>query len=450
MLKISVSGVRGEYPKELTREVVKRFSYAFARMAGGGTVLVGRDTRPSGLKLRHSVFEGLALGGARATDIGIVPTPTALFAVRKKRASGAVVITASHNPNPWNGLKFISRRGLFLDRTDADRLFRLYSATALVPRPTSRILRNRRPSVRKWSRAVDEHIRKIRSLIDVRGIRKARLCVAADMGNGAGAVATPQLLEGLGCTVVPLMDKPNGRFRPDPEPTAKNLEALCRKVRIARADVGFAQDPDADRLAIVSERARPIGEENTLTLALSNVLARRRGPVVVNVSTSSMCEAVCRRYRSRLYRSRIGEANVAQLMQRVGALVGGEGNGGVIYPLINFGRDSLVAMGLILDLMAREGVSVEALVSRIPQTHMVKVKIPLLKDKLWDVLGEIRSRYKRYKMDLTDGVKIYIGNGWVHCRASNTEPVVRIISEAPTLREARRLVTRFRKELTGR
>ncbi|MBI2870461.1 MAG: phosphoglucosamine mutase [Candidatus Omnitrophica bacterium] len=443
MLKISVSGVRGEYPESLTADVVKRFSFAFAKLIRGGTVLVGRDTRPSGRALKRQVFEGLFLGGCRVEDIGIVPTPTALFAVRSRKAAGAIVITASHNPNPWNGLKFISRKGIFLTSREANQLYKLFSS--VVRRPSSVV---RRKDVRKWGGAVDAHIRAIVKHVNLKGIRARRFRVAADMGNGAGAVATPKLLRALGCDMRAIRGHADGNFRPDPEPTVKNLKELVKLVKRAKADVGFAQDPDADRLAIVSERGRAIGEENTLALALDHVLSGKKGPVVVNVSTSSACDTIAKRHHVQLYRSRIGEANVVELMRRKGALIGGEGNGGVIYPRINSGRDSLVAMALVLDAMAsRTGNGIEALLKRIPERKMVKEKIPLLRSGFEDVLQRLKAQFRLHALDLTDGLKIYFKEAWVHIRPSNTEPVVRLISEARTLRKARQLIARFKSIL---
>jgi phosphomannomutase len=454
-LKISVSGVRGKFPRDLTPDIARRFSYAFSRLVGPREVFIGRDTRPSGKAMRGYVIQGLRAGGCRVVDIGIVPTPTALFAVREmirsKRSTpkkkggllgGAIVITASHNPLPWNGFKFISPQGRFLNQKEADRLFKIYEKTKL-PFSNSKT----KGSVKHKKEILTNHIQRVLKSVDVPAIRKKAFRVAMDMGNGAGTVASPKLLRALGCKVFPLMGSPSGKFRSDPEPTTHNLNALCNLVKNKKADVGFAQDPDADRLAIVSERARPIGEENTLTIALDHILSKKQGPVVVNVSTSSMCENICKKYGAQLYQSRIGEANVSERMLRVGALIGGEGNGGVIYPAVNFGRDSLVAMVLVLDAMAKHDCQVEGLISRIPQKHMVKLKMAVHPGKLKRFFSKMKSRFKNNRIDFTDGMKVYFKEGWVHLRGSNTEPVLRLMGEAQTRSGARALVQKVRRIL---
>jgi phosphomannomutase len=292
--------------------------------------------------------------------------------------------------------------------------------------------------------AVELHVRAILDALGPlpKGARKLR--VAVDCCNGAGSVVAPRLLEALGAEVIPINVTPDGMFPRGAEPIPENLGALCAAVREGGADVGFAQDMDADRLAIVSERGEAIGEENTLVLATRYVLGRERGPVVANLSTTDALDAVAREFDCPVYRSKIGEANVAEEMQRQGAVVGGEGNGGVIYPRINFARDSLVGMALVLHLLAETGRTVSDILSDLPRTVMLKEKLACRSDRVRAVLRTIRDEYARWPQDLRDGVKVTTPDGWFLVRGSNTEPIIRIVAEAATEERARAMIEEVR------
>jgi len=431
-LKISISGVRGVIGDSLSPSLLANFAQSFGSYVGAGSVVVGRDTRTSGEMVRHAVVAGLIATGCRVVDLGICPVPTVQLSVRNLRARGGIAITASHNPAEWNALKFIKDDGCFLSSYEAEELLRIYHQNeySLVP---SRQLRG----IRYYPDAIQNHIDRI---LDKLGPLSRKFRVAVDACNGAAALMSPEFLGAMGCEVVPLNMVPDGRFPRAPEPLPENLTALCDLVRRSGADVGFAQDADADRLAIVSEKGEPIGEDNTLALAAYYVLGKTPGTVVVNLSTSRVLDDIVAMRGSKLVRSRIGEVNVTDRMKRTAAVIGGEGNGGVIYPDVNFGRDSFVAMALVLHLMQDEGKSISELVSRLPRYTMLKTTRQVASDQVAHLLDKLKESYRGKKVDLQDGVKIDTDGGWVHVRPSNTEPILRVVAEAATRETAERLI----------
>ncbi|HJU55199.1 MAG TPA: phosphoglucosamine mutase, partial [Pyrinomonadaceae bacterium] len=385
---------------------------------------IGRDTRTSGEMVRQSVLAGLLSSGCRVVDLDICPVPTVQLLVRERRARGGICITASHNPAEWNALKFINSAGLFLADAQARQLLDIYHQGEY-----RKVAGAEMRSVEALAGAIDLHIK---TILDALGPlpEGRKLRVAVDSCNGAGSIVAPRLLEALGVEVVPLNVTPDGLFPRGAEPVEENLGALAAAVREHECDVGFAQDMDADRLAIVSERGRAVGEEYTLVLAAQYVLGRERGAVVANLSTTSALDAVAARFDCPIYRSKIGEANVAGEMLRRGAVIGGEGNGGVIYPRINFARDSLVGMALVLHLLAETNQTVSQLINELPRTFMLKEKLACRSDKIRSVLRMVRDEYARLPMDLRDGVKVTTPDGWFLVRGSNTEPIIRIVAEA--------------------
>jgi len=433
-LKISISGVRGVVGESLTPTLLARFSQAFGTYAGFGRIVVGRDTRTSGEMVRQAVVSGLLSTGCRIIDLGICPTPTVQLTVRRLAAQGGIAITASHNPPEWNALKFVGADGLFLDGNHARELLDIYHQGDYTKVAGSMM----RP-VELMPQAADEHVRKIVQMLGPLPAGKRRLRVAIDADNGAGSMMAPRLLEALGADMFGIYITPDGRFPRPAEPLPENLGALCRAVRDHGADVGFAQDMDADRLAVVSELGEPIGEERTLLLATQFVLGRTPGPVVGNLATTHGLEAVASRYGCKVHRSPIGEANVAKAMQRHQAVIGGEGNGGVIFPPINFARDSMVGMALILHLLAQTGRTVSQLVKDLPAFFMIKKQIPFPSHRIGEMLSRLKREYAAYPADLRDGVKVILPEGWFIVRGSNTEPVVRVVAEAPTEEAAARL-----------
>ncbi len=456
-LKISISGVRGVVGDSLTPAMLARFAEAFGTYVGSGAVVVGRDTRTSGEMVRQAVHAGLLSSGCRVIDLDICPVPTVQLVVRHARAHGGVAITASHNPAEWNALKFIGADGLFLDAGQARELLDIYHQGDYV-----KVAGTEMRGVERMTNGLDLHIKAILDAVGPLPSGPRRLRVALDSCNGAGALVAPRLLESLGVDVVPLNITPNGLFPRDAEPLPENLGALCEAVVLNQCDVGFAQDMDADRLAVVSERGEPIGEDYTLVLAAWYVLAKtgsemgsdlfsrvpaenrsdpRSGPVVVaNLATTVALDDLAARFGSRVVRSKIGEANVTDRMKIEKAVIGGEGNGGVIYPRINFARDSQVGMALILHLLAESGRSVSSLMADLPRYSMVKEKITCPSNKIPEVLRAMRAAFGHLPVDTRDGIKVTLADGWFLVRGSNTEPIIRVVAEAGSETAVRRII----------
>jgi phosphomannomutase len=439
-LKISISGVRGVVGESLTPTLLVRFAQAFGTYVGPGPIVIGRDTRTSGEMVRQAVMAGLLSSGCRVIDLDICPVPTVQLLVRARRARGGIAITASHNPAEWNALKFINSAGLFLTAAQARQLLDIYHQGEYAKVAGAELR-----SVEQSSGAIDLHVKAILDVLGPLPRGGRRLRVAVDSCNGAGSIVAPRLLEALGADVVPINTTPDGLFPRGAEPVPENLGALCRAVRESRADVGFAQDMDADRLAVVDERGEPIGEEYTLVLAVRYVLARERGPVVANLATTYALDAVARAFECHVHRSKIGEANVTEEMRRHGAVIGGEGNGGVIYPRINFARDSLVGMALVLHLLADTGRTVSEILSELPRLFMFKEKLACRSDKIGRVLKTVRAEYAQWPQDARDGVKVTLPDGWFLVRGSNTEPIIRLVAEGESEERARGLVEDLRR-----
>jgi phosphomannomutase len=434
-LKISISGVRGVVGDSLTPVLLTRFTQAFGTCMGPGRIVIGRDTRTSGEMVRQAVIAGLLSAGNRIVDLGVCPTPTVQLGVRELGAQGGIAITASHNPAEWNALKFVGPDALFLSGARGRELLDIYHQGEY-----RRVVGAQMRPVESRPDVLDTHMRRV---VDALGTVAAaggrRLRVALDSCNGAGSIVTPRLIEALGCEVVSIYTTPDGSFPRPAEPTPANLTALCDLVKASGADVGFAQDMDADRLAIVSERGEPIGEELTLVLAVQRVLGRTPGTVVTNLSTTHRLETVAAHVGCRVVRTPVGEANVAEGMRREHAVIGGEGNGGVIYPAINFGRDSLVGIGLVVHLLAESRRPLSAVVATLPPSGMVKAQMTCPSQRVQEVLRRIRHAYAPHRMDLRDGVKVLFDDRWFLVRGSNTEPIIRVVAEAPTEEAAQQM-----------
>lgn len=443
-LKVGVSGVRGIVGDSFTPQLAAGFAQAFGTFVGQGPVVVGRDTRPSGLMIEYAVVAGLQSVGCKAILAGVVPTPTLLMTTLHVGARGGIAITASHNPAEWNALKFVDRRGLFLDEARAQELLDIYHQQDFPLVPEADL-----PTVTAEPYPVERHFKAILEYVDQELIRQRRFRVAVDCCNGVGALYSSFLLRSLlGCDVVPLFDTPSGLFEREPEPLPENLSALRDAVRREKCDIGFAQDPDGDRLAIVSEKGDAIGEDLTLAFATRQVLDRHeQGPVAINLSTSKAVESVARARGSRVVRTRIGETHVAGAMLELGAVVGGESNGGVIIPRIHPCRDSFAGMAVVLELMACTGRTVSELRSDVPEYVVVRDKIPARSEKAPGALRQLRRIYADRQMNFLDGVFIDLDDAWVHARRSNTEPVLRITAEARTHEEAHRLAREVRAHL---
>lgn len=441
-LMMSISGIRGVIGQGLTPKVATEIAQAFGTLCHGGTVVVGRDTRVSGPMIYHAVVAGLIAVGNKVVDLGICPTPTTQLATEKFHASGGIIITASHNPVMWNGIKLLAQDGLFLDAEQGERVFQIIEQEAYDFKSWEAL-----GNVETYERAIDEHIEAVLSLpyINVSQIRARNFKVVADCINGAGAVAIPQLLSALGCESMIINGTPDGRFARMPEPVPENLGEVTAAVQQYGADLAVVVDPDADRLALVSEQGEPLGEEYTLALAVDFMLQRRKGPVVTNVSTTLALDDLAQKYGCRIERTKVGEINVAKRMRDIDAVIGGEGNGGVILPDVHLGRDAFVGMTLVLQTMAETGKSLSEIRAELPQYQIVKEKIELEKGMDSNkIIKKLEKKYSNENLDLTDGLKILRKNSWVQVRPSNTEPIIRVMSEAPTEEEAKALA----KELT--
>ncbi len=440
----SVSGVRGVIGTDLTPQAAVEFASAFGTWLGRGKVVVGGDTRPSGQMLRQAVEAALLACGCDVVDLGIVSTPGAALMVRQLAARGGVVITASHNPVEYNGIKFLTDQGWAPPPAEADRIFAIHARKAFAYKDSLHCGR-----FTEDDSTHQRHIDAVLGVVDAEKIRAGRFRVVLDAVNGAGSVATPVLLERLGCTATLVNCEPTGLFPHEPEPIEKNLHGLCDKVKEVGADIGFAQDPDADRLVIVDEAGRFISEEYTLALAAWQVLKTRPGPVAANLSTSRLVDAVAQRFGVPVVRTPVGEANVAAAMFEHKCPIGGEGNGGVIDPRVVAVRNSYVGIGHVLQLLTEEDAPLSRLVATLPRYAMVKRKAPLQRDRLADVYNSLKQHFAAGRFNESDGLRIDLPEGWLHIRPSNTEPIVRIIAEAADAEAANRLADAAQRVLSA-
>jgi phosphomannomutase len=431
---VSVSGIRGVVGGGLTPELATRFAAALGTWVKGGKVVLSRDGRPSGLMLRHAGLAGLVSAGCDVQDLGVAATPTCGLAVRRLEAAGAIQITASHNPAPWNGLKLFGPEGRVLTADEGRQVQELFESGSF-----RRVSWNELGLVVDRPHANDWHRDRVLELVDVPRIRAAQLRVFLDANGGAGGPLGRRLLESFQCRPVCHACDADGCFQHEPEPIAANLGSVCPLVPQHGADVGFVLDPDADRLALIDDAGRYIGEELTLALAARFRLRRDKGPVVINMSTSRVTEDVARQAGCPCYRAAVGEANVGEKMRAVGAVLGGEGNGGVIDPRVGYVRDPFIGMGLILNLLAETGKKLSELVADLPAYTIVKDKYTVDRGRLPELFAALQRRWPAARTDTLDGLRLDWEDHWVHVRPSNTEPIVRVIAEAPREEEARRL-----------
>ena len=441
-LMISASGVRGIVGEALTPDVITRFAGAHGSLLGPGPIVTGRDSRPSGAWVLRGAQAALLATGHDVIDVGIAPTPTILFAIRGHEAAGGLAVTASHNPAPWNALKLFGPGGTFLPPAQSEAVARRAREEA-----PSWVTHDLVGQVRVDDAAIGRHRAAILALpgIDAERVRSRRFRVAVDATNGAGSIAVPELLRALGCEVEAIHCTPDGNFPRVPEPLPENLGDLGALVKRTGAAVGFAYDPDADRLAIVDERGTPIGEERTLQIAVDWALARAPGLVAVNASTSMGVEVIARRYGASVERSRVGEAHVAQTLLAKGGVIGGEGNGGVIYPALHATRDGLLAAAITLDWLARDSRPLSERVAELPPLVMVKRSLHLHFTDAAAAAESLQAVFPDADRNVLDGEKYVWEDAWVQVRASGTEPIVRIIAEAPTRERAEGLVTRAKE-----
>lgn len=450
----SISGIRGTIGgpsgENLTPPDVVKFTTAYVRLIAARTegrkpvVVVGRDARISGEMVSNLVEGTLLACGADVINAGLCTTPGTEMAVIVNRADGGIIITASHNPRQWNALKLLNSRGEFLSDAEGKQVLALseeefdYPEIDAIGHVLSRAPFN------------DEHIRRVLALplVDVEAVRRRRYKVVVDAVNSVGGVVIPKLLRELGCEVVELNCEPTGDFAHNPEPLPENLTGISEAVVREKADLGVVVDPDVDRLAFVSEDGTIFGEEYTLVAVADYILSKTPGDTVSNLSSSRALRDVTERHGCRYYASAVGEVNVTTKMREVGAVIGGEGNGGVIYPELHYGRDALVGTALFLTWLTERGLTMTQLRATYPSYFASKNKIQLTPaidvDK---VLREVKERYANENVNDIDGVKIDFPENWVHLRKSNTEPIIRVYTEAKSMDEADALAKRFIAEI---
>ncbi|MCX6143973.1 MAG: phosphoglucosamine mutase [Ignavibacteriales bacterium] len=474
-LMVSISGIRGIVGGSLTPETIVKYAAAFAEYCKRGTVIIGRDGRVTGKSIGHIISSTLLQMGCDVVGIGVCPTPTVQLAVQLKKAAGGICVTASHNPMEWNGLKFISPTGLFLDADENQAFWNIADR-----QPRSYAPWNKQGSHSADFGLVDEHIKNVLSLsyLDVTQIRQRQFRVVVDCVNAAGGVIIPKLLREFGCRVIEMGCDVSGIFSHSPEPIPENLSDICSRVREEKADIGVVVDPDVDRLVLINEKGEPFGEEYTLASAVKFVLERessRNSPVllqqdgvssrqrrdgqstirnskslkvVTNLSTTRAIDDICKLYNAELTRTEVGEIHVAKKMREIGAIVGGEGNGGVILPESHIGRDAPVGVGLTLQHLTDFGGTLSELKASLPQYSITKGKVELGALNPDEVIKRIQETHRANGRATTiDGLKLDFSDSWIHLRKSNTEPILRIIAEAPQKKRADELVAAFTKEI---
>ena len=424
-LIISVSGLRGIVGDTLTPEVAARYVAAFAAELPSGKLVVSRDGRATGSMLSQIVIGSLRAMGRDCLDAGIAATPTLGVLVKEHQAAGGIQISASHNPPEYNGLKLFSAAGRVIPAGEGEKVLLRYQAGQWDWATHDKL-----GQAETLSDTTSAHVKLVCDTVNVEQIRSRKFHVLLDSNRGSGSILGRVLLESLGCKVTILGEEPDGLFEHTPEPTAANLAGVLSAVKSAGADIGFCQDPDADRLAVIDAEGNYLGEEYTLALCVDHQLRQTPGPVVTNCSSSRMTEDIAEKYKSPYFRSAVGEANVVDAMLKNKAVFGGEGNGGPIDPRVGLVRDSFVGMAQILDAMAARDMSVQALAAELPRYKICKTKVPLAREALQSALQSVVKHFADAKPDTMDGLRLDWPDRWVLVRASNTEPIVRIIAEA--------------------
>jgi phosphomannomutase len=452
----SISGIRGtiggEPGKGLTPLDIILFTASYATFIQRNypgekiTIVVGRDARLSGKMVNNIVTGTLISMGIDVIDIGLSTTPTTEIAVTETGSRGGIIITASHNPKQWNALKLLNFKGEFLSSDDGEEVIRI---SETLDFSFSQV--NELGKYSTDDTFIQKHIDKIIALplVDTEAIRKARFIIVVDAVNSTGGIAVPQLLKALGVnTVKTLYCEPTGEFPHNPEPLPENLWDICEKVVKNKADAGFAVDPDVDRLAIITELGEPFGEEYTLVAVADYILQTNKGNTVSNLSSSQALKIVTEEAGGEYFASAVGEVNVVEMMKEKSAVIGGEGNGGIIYPDLHYGRDSLVGIALFLSYLAKSGMKCSVLRDTYPSFFISKNKIEFSADMDIDnILTKIREKYKNRPITVIDGIKIHFDNEWVHLRKSNTEPIIRIYAESDLMAKAENLARKIMSDL---
>lgn len=437
LLKIGVSGIRGVVGDFLTPDLARAFGQAFGTYVGKGRVVVGRDTRSTGLMLQHAVHCGLLASGCEIVDVGILPTPTIQMFVASSGARGGIALTASHNPPEYNALKLFNARGLFFNSYERSELIDLYHQSVFTEVHNDEIRGVKSDYDTPWRLHFDRVLRQV----DVQAIRKRRFKVALDGVNGAGSLVTQRFLKDeLGCELHAISVDPYQPFPREAEPRPDTLGDLVALVKKTGAEIGFAQDPDGDRLAVVDEHGNTLDNDDVLAVAVDVALDRLPGDVVVNLTTSSVIDDVAAAHRRRVYRTPVGEANVVETIAAVRAAIGGEGsNGGIIFPSVHMCRDSYTGMAFFLDRMASTGATVSELVSKLPRYYRKLGKVTFSHGTLGALMQALEENFTDAQADRSDGLKLVWSDRWIHVRASNTEPLLRLAAEAKSEAEMNEL-----------
>ena len=430
-LKIDISGVRGIIGETLVPEVIINFACAFGTYLKGGKIGVGCDTRASREMVRSAVVSGLISTGCDIVDFGICPTPIIQYMAKHLGLKGAVAVTASHNDSNWNALKFIKSDGTFLNFYEGEELLDIYHQGEFTKTAWDKL-----GKITKNSAAINLYVNRLCRYLDAGKIRRKKLTVVVDNCNGAGGEAAKMLMKKLGCRLIMINDEITGAFSHDPEPTQANMEQLSSIIKPVKADLGFMLDADVDRVAVCTEQGKPLNEEYTFALLADYILSKKPGTVVTNFSTSRMIDDITKKYGVKLIRTKIGQAYIIEQMMNEKGVISGEGSGSVAVGDFQYASDGFLAMGLILQMLAEKKKKISELSAALPKYYMVKKKITCSPDKIYSVIDRAKQHYKDKDVDLADGVKVEWEDSWVHIRASNTEPLIRVLAESTSKEKA--------------
>jgi phosphomannomutase len=441
---VSISGIRGIVGDGLDPNVLVKYTSAYADFIGGGTVVVGRDARITGDMVQEIVTGTLIAKGINVVEIGIVPTPTVQYSVKTLKAQGGIAISASHNPNEWNALKLLNSTGQFMSPEENEEMKRLLDKS-----DESFVSWDKIGKRKKYDAALKKHVEDTLNLkyIDRAKIKRKKFKVVVDCINGAGVYVVPQMLKELGCKVIEMNCDKSGIFPRLPEPIPENLVKTMKRVKKEKADLGIVVDPDVDRLVLITDEGKPFSEENTITQAVKFILSKKKGNVVVNLSTTRAVDDVAHDYGAKVYRSPVGEANVVKKMKEVKAVIGGEGSGGVIYPALHYGRDALVGIAITLQHLTEFKGKISELKDALPQYFIVKKKIKLDNKEPDTVIEKLVKQYDEEECNTEDGLRIDFFNHWIHFRKSNTEPIIRIIVEGENRKVAEALAEKYMNDI---
>jgi len=423
---VSISGIRGIVGDGLDPDSIIKYTSAYAKFIGKGKVVVGRDARITGEMVNHLVTGTLLANGLDVINIGICPTPTVQFTVKELKADGGIAISASHNPNEWNALKLLNSSGQFMTPEENKIMLENLDEAENNYKQWDEI-----GKISLYSEGMQNHVNAVLSMkyIDIEAIRKGKFKVLVDCVNGAGTYIIPQLLNEFGCEVIEINCDKSGVFPRLPEPIPENLTETFQAVKDSKADLGIVVDPDVDRLVLIANDGIPFGEENTITQAVKFILSKVKGSVVINLSTTRGVEDIANEYGCEVFRSKVGEANVVKRMKEVNAVIGGEGSGGVIYPALHYGRDALVGIAITLQHLLEFNGTMTELKDALPKYSICKKKVELINIDPDDVLNRMKNKYNQERINTEDGLRIDFDDYWVHLRKSNTEPIIRIITE---------------------